>query len=176
MPVDAPAQVFLDQLAAVEADAVAPSAPEMRTMYSLFCQSTRVANVSVPTENRTVAGRDGEIPIRIYRPEGSDLPVIAFFHGGGWTLGNLESHDSVCAELAAGVPAVVVSVDYRLAPEHPFPAALHDCLDALAWIGVNGAMLGGDPTRLAVAGDSAGGNLAAVVARHSRDAEIPPVS
>ena len=111
----------------------------------------------------------GTIPARLYRPDGDGpLPLVAYFHGGGWMLGSIDSFDTVVRALANRAGAIVVSVGYRLAPEHRFPAGLDDCLCATRWLAANAGELGGDPQRLAVAGDSAGGNLATVVARRLR--------
>ena len=123
----------------------------------------------------TAPARDEhEIPLRIYRPRAlpdarTDVPVLMWFHGGGWVLGDVVGHDPLCTFLAAQVGCVVVSVDYRMAPEHRAPVAAHDCVDATTWVGVNGDVLRADTSRMAVAGDSAGGNLAAVVAQVLRD-------
>ncbi|HWE56331.1 MAG TPA: alpha/beta hydrolase fold domain-containing protein, partial [Acidimicrobiales bacterium] len=115
-------------------------------------------------------GIDGELPYRLYRPEGTGPhPVIAYFHGGGWVLGDLDSDDPVCRDLCSRTGAVVVSVNYRHAPEHRFPAAADDAFAALQWIGANAVELGGIPGQLIVAGWSAGGNLAAVAAQRARD-------
>jgi acetyl esterase len=116
------------------------------------------------------------VRVRIYRPSADpDLPVIVYFHGGGWTIGNVEQFDPITRQIANATNAVVVSVDYRLAPEHPFPAPLDDCWQALAWAAKNAAAFGGDASRLAVMGDSAGGNLAAVCALLARNAGGPEV-
>jgi acetyl esterase len=122
-------------------------------------------------------GPAGPVPLRLYRsaeapPTGA--PVLVFFHGGGWLLGNLESHDGVCRHLAARGGCVVVAVDYRLSPESKFPAAVEDAFAATAWVASQAASLGIDPARLAVGGDSAGGNLAAVVALMAREAGDRP--
>jgi acetyl esterase len=118
-----------------------------------------------------IDGPGGELPLRAYRPRADDPPTLVFFHGGGWVLGTLDSADDICRELAARSGSLVVSVDYRLAPEHPFPAAVDDAYAALEWAARYADDLGGDRERLGVAGTSAGGNLAAATARRSRDEE-----
>lgn len=126
----------------------------------------------------TIDGPGGDLPLRVYRPHGQEtaLPVIVFAHGGGFVFCDLDSHDEFCRSMAAGVGAVVVSVDYRLAPEHPAPAAHDDVLAALRWTAEHAGEYGGDPTRIALAGDSAGGNLAATVAIAVRDGGGPPIA
>ena len=130
-------------------------------------------------EARTIPGPDGapDLPVRVYRPrlDAAPLPLVVFFHGGGWVLCDLDTHEITCRQLANGTDAVVVSVDYRLAPEHRFPAAVEDAYAATTWAHAHAAELGADPTRLAVAGDSAGGNLAAAVPLMARDRGGPPI-
>ncbi|MBP6996550.1 MAG: alpha/beta hydrolase [Phycicoccus sp.] len=126
----------------------------------------------------TALARDGaSIPLRTYRPADrtGPLPVVVWLHGGGWVLGNVVNYDPICSDLATTVDALVVSVDYRLAPEHRAPTAALDAIDATRWVVEHAAGLGADPDRIAVAGDSAGGNLAALVAQAFRDEQAPNV-
>jgi acetyl esterase len=125
-------------------------------------------------------GPAGPVPLRLYRGQDASSdkpqPALVFFHGGGWVIGDLESHDQACRALANATPCIVVAVDYRLAPEHKFPAAVDDAIAATGWIAGNAAALGIDPARIAVGGDSAGGNLAAVVSLDARDRGGPPLA
>lgn len=121
-------------------------------------------------EDLTISGPAGDIPARLYRPSTDpSLPIVVYFHGGGFVLGGIESHDGLTRSLANAAGALVLSIDYRLAPEHPFPAAPDDCYAATAWAAEHAVDLGGDGARVAVAGDSAGGNLSTVVALMARD-------
>jgi acetyl esterase len=131
----------------------------------------------VTATDLTIPGASGPLPVRVYTPAGGDAPrpVVVFFHGGGWVIGNIDTHDGTCRDLASDSGAIIVSVDYRLAPEEPFPAAVDDCFAALEWASAHASELGGDPELLAVAGDSAGGNLAAVTAILARDRSGPPL-
>jgi acetyl esterase len=138
----------------------------------------RDVHPEVDARDLRVPGPAGDIPIRVYRPDTTETapPVVAFFHGGGFAAGDLDTHDGECRHHAAAGEAVVVSVDYRLAPEHPYPAAVEDAWAALTWVAEHGAELDADTGRLAVAGDSAGGNLAAVMTHRARDHGGPPIA
>lgn len=132
----------------------------------------------VESTDGTAKGEVGPVPVRLYRPKGAvgALPMVVNFHGGGWTIGSLDSADWLCSHVALGTHAVVVSVDYRLAPGHRYPAAAEDCYAALVDVVDRAAELGADPARVAVMGDSAGGNLAAVVSLMARDRSGPRIA
>jgi acetyl esterase len=124
-------------------------------------------------EDRTIPGPGGPIGLRIYWPSshpGGDVPVVLYFHGGGFVVGDLDTHDGTARQHAVGANAIVVSVDYRLAPEHPYPAAVEDAWAATLWVAERGPEIGADGKRMAVAGDSAGGTIAAATAQRARDA------
>ena len=146
---------------------------ELREQMGMFGPEVEPRD-DVVREDRTVAGFEGDpdVPIRIYRPSAAGsgpLPAVLEIHGGGFMIGSIEMMDPWCDRVAAEFPAVVASVEYRLAPEHPFPAAIHDCYAALVWLADNAGVLGVDPDRIAVAGQSAGGGLAAATALFARD-------
>jgi acetyl esterase len=176
MPVTPEVRSFLDAVEALGMPPIHELAPEhVRQAYKLMDIDKKVEMASVV--DRTFPGPAGDVPVRVYSPVDGvgPHPVLVFFHGGGWVICDLETHDAMARSLAAASGATVVSVDYRLAPEHPFPAAVDDCLAAVRWVASpeGAASLGVDPVRLAVGGDSAGGNLAAVVAQQLRDSGPP---
>ena len=178
MPLDPAVVPLLDLLAA-------PGMPRLHELTPAAARDlskgrpplTSTPEPPVSAVERMAPGPDGAVPLRVYRPAVDDtLPLLVWFHGGGWVLGDLEGADPVCQQLAAKVSAVVVSVGYRLAPEHRFPAAVDDALAAARWAHSHADELGADPSRLVVGGDSAGGNLAAVVALRARDGGGPPIA
>jgi len=155
-----------------------PDLAELRPMFEAMASMWDLAEPPAlrSTEHRTIPGPAGEIPVVVYTPEGKGpLPVLLFIHGGGFFLGSPHSHGPVARELASRSGRVVVSVDYRLTPEHEFPAAVDDCFAALQWLAANAGDIGGDAAHLAVCGDSAGGNLSAVLALRARDEGGPGI-
>jgi acetyl esterase len=144
-----------------------------RAFQLLFKYDTKAEVLSV--ENRLIPGPQGDIPLRIYQPFGkAPWPVLVYFHGGGWVLGDIETYDATM-RLLCQKGILVIAVDYRLAPEHPYPAAIEDCYAAVLWVSEHGESLGGDVSRLAVGGDSAGGNLAAVVTLMAKEQQKPTI-
>jgi acetyl esterase len=175
MPLDPQARFVLDQLAVQGGfDLTALSPAEARDAFEKMRLPLPVEPVA-RVENRSIPGPAGAIPVRVYAADGiaTPAPALVYFHGGGWVIGSLETHDPFCRALANRTGAVVVSVDYRLAPEARYPAAAEDCYAVTRWIAEHGAELGIDGTRLAVGGDSAGGNLAAAVGLMARDRKGP---
>ncbi|WP_433607327.1 alpha/beta hydrolase [Prescottella agglutinans] len=179
MQIDPEVQSMLEIL-----DAGFPRVEDMSGAEARAAIRARLQPVANPEQvasvrNLEIEGPAGPIPIRVYEPATdatAALPVVVFAHGGGFVFCDLDTHDGLCRAMSNGVGAVVVSVDYRLAPEHPAPAALEDVYAALAWADANCPELGGDRSRLAVAGDSAGGNLAATVALAARDRHGPALA
>jgi acetyl esterase len=154
---------------------------EAREAYLLRRALTQQAAIeTVQIKDLNIPGPGGELAVRLYRPSGvpstQPLPLLLFFHGGGFVIGSIETHDSLCRDLCQASGVAVLSVQYRLAPEHVFPAAADDCIAATRWAHENAAALGADPARLAVGGDSAGGQLAAVAALALRDDPVVKLS
>ena len=150
---------------------------EARAASDAISSSSRRTWKVASIEDRTIPGAAGPLPVRVYHPTAEKTrPLVIFFHGGGWVLGSIESHDSIARRLCVESGSVVVSVDYRLAPEHPFPAPVEDAIAATRHLLAHAADLGGDPDRVAVAGDSAGGHLAAVAALGTRGDDGPPLT
>jgi len=175
MAVNPQAQVVLDMMAAANFE-LGGDPVVLREMMALAPrpQGEEVASV----EDRTISTNGTDIPVRIYRPAGAatSAPVLVWYHGGGWVIGSLDGSDFGCRLMANASGAVVISVDYRLAPEHKYPAAADDCYHVTKWISEHAAELGVDSSRIAVGGDSAGGNLAAVVAQMARDEGGPTIA
>ena len=155
------------------------SPPDARAAYELGANVLEIPRpVIVSAQDHALPTRDGQqIRARLYRPhhpvDGEPLPALLFFHGGGFVIGSIETHDILCRQLSLLANCAVLSVDYRLAPEHPFPTADNDAWDALQWLHANAVGLQIDAARLAVGGDSAGGTLAASIAIQARDAGLP---
>jgi acetyl esterase len=154
------------------------SIEDQRQAYLDLCGAfARPHPPGVKAIDRTIKANGIDIPLRVYRPAANGvLPAVMFFHGGGWVLGDLDSHDSIAADICGKTDAVVVSVHYRLAPESPFPAAFDDCYAALCHVSAHAADFGVDAARIVVCGDSAGGNLAAAVALAARDRNGPALA
>lgn len=169
MPLDPDIAAIVELMGAMELPPMSEVTPEMARQMFDSTPGPPPDSVTEVTD-RTLAGPSGPVAVRTYRPsEEASLPLVAFFHGGGWVTSSVEGHDSMARRIAVNSGALVVSVDYRLAPEDPFPAAADDCWAATAWLAEKAGAWGGDPDRLAVCGDSAGGNLAASVALRARE-------
>lgn len=171
MPLDPQVQAFLEQMKQMGFVYTPALTVEQARAMNQMMIAARGAPVPVAAvEDRRIPGPAVEIPIRIYTPQGSaPFPVLVFFHTGGWQMGNLDSQDPLCRNLTNATGCIVVSVDYRLAPEHPFPAGLQDSYAATQWVAAHASEFQGDPSRLALVGDSAGANFAADITMMARD-------
>ncbi len=175
MPLDPQAQAVIDAVNALGLPAVWEVSPEQARINA--ASRPRPAGPEVGAVlNLSIPGPDGDVPVRIYTPDGDGpFPILVWFHGGGWVIGDLDSADPSGRNLCKGADCVVVSVDYRLAPETKFPGPAEDCYAATVWAAANANSIGGDASRIAVGGDSAGGNLAAAVALMSADRNGPDI-
>jgi acetyl esterase len=153
---------------------------QAREQYLTRVRRLEVKQAIHRVQDRRIPGPGSDIPIRVYWPReakaGELFPIMLWLHGGGFVIGNLDTHDSVCRMLAEQADCMVIAVDYRLAPEYKFPGAVEDCHAVLRWLALHANELGGDPKRIAVGGDSAGGNLAAVLSILARDEGYPPIA
>lgn len=178
MPLDPIAKRFLELAAAGGGPAMHLQTPA-EARAAMLAQTAALGRPEAvhAVLDRTIATPAHDLRIRTYRPERSgNLQCLVYFHGGGWVIGSIETHDGLCRSIANAAGCVVLSVDYRLAPEHPFPAATEDAFNAVQWVAENAETLGIDRRRVAVGGDSAGGNLAAVAALMARDRGGPPLA
>ncbi len=172
-------QAFLELYESLDAPEFSEISPqEAREMFDEMRVTEEPDIELASVEDRTIDGPHGDLPIRLYEPgtAGDDRPLLVYFHGGGWVIGNIDTHDGTCRKLAADSGYPVVSVDYGLAPEHPFPEGLQDCYAALEWAADAAADLGADPAKIVVGGDSAGGNLATAVSLLARDRGGPDIA
>ncbi len=179
MPLDIELQPIVDMINSLDAPPPQEqSVDEVRSAYAAMSVMFGTGDGSITTADAVVPGPAGDLPVRWYRPADattSDAAVVVYLHGGGWVIGSVDTHDPVCRELAARTGTAVVAVDYRLAPESPYPAAVDDCVAAVEWISDHAGELGIDASRIVVAGDSAGGQLATTVARRW-SSDRPPLA
>lgn len=175
MPIDPRLQTFLEQTGLLTKPGSAPRRPEVllaeqrESAKQVIVAPSNMLEPVAHIENFVIPGPAGDLPVRLYTPEGiGPFPVLMFFQKS-WLAGNLDTHEMMCRSLCRGACCLVMTVDYRLAPENPFPSALEDCYAATSWMGANATEFQGDPTRIAVGGESGGGNFAAAIALMSRD-------
>ena len=181
MPLEPITAAILAQMAEAEAPEFHEvSVAESRRLYTESASIPPTVEVysveDLTLEDLSIDAPVGGIPVRIYRPSEAPAPVHVHFHGGGWVIGDLQTHDADCREICVTAGCIVISVDYRLAPEHPFPAGLNDCYAAICWASANTADLGARPGPVSIGGDSAGGNLAAAAALMARDHNGPEIA
>ena len=180
MSLDPQAKRFLDLLAAAARGLTPPAPLERRRTFQSLARMTGGDDVPVgAVENMSIPGPGGPVAIRIYTPAAKMdriSPGMVYFHGGGWVIGDLDTHHGICARLAEGSGCRIVAVDYRLAPEHKFPSAIEDSISAVQFVAANAAAFGIDPCRLAIGGDSAGANIAAVVCQWAKRAGGPALA
>ena len=181
MPLDPIVKAFIDQMAAQPAPKMYElPAPAARMMFGAIMEMTGPKDVPIgKTQNLTCPGPGGDIPLRIYTPvapAAEALPALLFFHGGGFVIGNIDTHDGLCRMIANEAGVRVIAVDYRLAPEHKYPAAIEDGYAALKFVEANAPQLGVDANRLAVGGDSAGGNITAVLTQMAKEKGGPSIA
>ena len=171
------AKMILEQMEAAGAPQMSTLTPEEARVSTDVSSLAGIPEAVASVEERHIPGPAGDIPIRIYTPQGQGpFPALIYYHGGGWVIGNLDVVDVPCRQLANRTGCVVISVDYRLAPEHPFPAPAEDAYAAVEWVAANGEEIDVDSSKIAVSGDSAGGNLAAVVCLMAKDKGGPKIS
>ena len=171
------AKMILEQMEAAGAPQMSTLTPEEARVSTDVSSLAGIPEAVASVEERHIPGPAGDIPIRIYTPQGQGpFPALIYYHGGGWVIGNLDVVDVPCRQLANRTGCVVISVDYRLAPEHPFPAPAEDAYAAVEWVAANGDEIDVDSSKIAVSGDSAGGNLAAVVCLMAKDKGGPKIS
>nr|APM86632.1 dialkyl PEs hydrolase [uncultured bacterium] len=178
MALDPQAKAFLEMNEAAGAPRTSSMTPEENRLRTAeIGKLAGIPKTVARVENRLIPVEAAQIGIRIYTPQGTGpFPVFVYFHGGGWVIGDLDTVDTVCRNIAHESDCLVVSVDYRLAPEHKFPIAVNDCYAAVEWVARHAATLQGDPEKIAIGGDSAGGNLAAVVAQLAKERQGPALS
>jgi acetyl esterase len=178
MPLDPQVEALMKQMVAAGGPALETLSPADARAFASKTFGTLAGPVEEvgKVEDRKIPGPAGQIPVRVYTPTGAGpFPLLVFYHGGGWVIGDLDTHDNACRQLTRGARCVTVAVDYRLAPENKFPAAAEDCYAATLWAAEHARELGADASRIAVGGDSAGGNLSAVVSIMARDQGKPAI-
>jgi len=175
MSLDPQTKMLLDYLASLGTPPLETLTPELARKAFQLPQG-EIEPVG-RVENRNIQGPEGEIPVRVYFPQEAqtNYPALVYYHGGGWVVGNIDSHDNICRALTNLANCVTISVDYRLAPEHKFPAAVYDCYAAVQYVFDHAEEFQVDPARIAVGGDSAGGNLAAVISNLAKDKQNPAI-